>query len=64
MKIYLEREDKEVELDFEGTVLELLRRLKINHHTVVVDINGIIAENDDKISKGDLVRVLDVVSGG
>lgn len=64
MKIYLEREDKEVNLEFEGTVFELLKKLKVNHNTVVVDINGVIAEYEDKIFNGDSVRVLDVVTGG
>ena len=64
MKIYLEREDKEVEIEFEGTVLELLKQLKINHNTVVVDINGTIADFNDRISKDDKIRILDVVTGG
>ena len=64
MQIYLEHEDETISMDYEGTILDLLKKLKINKNVVVVDVNGKIAEHEDTITNKDKIKILDVVTGG
>ena len=64
MQIYLEHEDETISMDYEGTILDLLKKLKINKNVVVVDVNGKIAEHEDTITNKEKIKILDVVTGG
>lgn len=64
MKIFLEKENKNINLKFEGTVKELLKQLKINIETVIITKNNeLISENED-LKNFDSIKILSVVSGG
>jgi sulfur carrier protein ThiS len=64
MKIYIEKIEKQKEIKFEGTVKELLKKLKINEHTVMVTNNKKILELKDKVEDSDEIKLIDVVMGG
>lgn len=64
MKVFIEKDDRTQELDFEGSVSELLERLSINPQTVIVTRGKELLTADDNISAGDSLRILSVVSGG
>jgi sulfur carrier protein ThiS len=64
MNIYIEKDDEYKELNFKGTVLDLLRHIKINPSAVFVVKNGKAVGNDDLLSDKDNVRILEVFMGG
>lgn len=64
MKVFIEKNNDIKEINFSGTVLELLKKLKINHHTVMVVSNDKEVKLDDKLKNSDSVRLLDIVMGG
>ncbi len=64
MKIFIERTKEEKELQFEGTVAGLLRKLRINSEAVLVSRNNELLTKTDKIKKTDVIKILSVVSGG
>ncbi len=64
MKITLEREKKEIEIKFSGTVNKLLLRLHINPETVIVVKNEIIVVGDERLSNSDAILLVSVISGG
>ncbi|MBT7903456.1 MoaD/ThiS family protein [Candidatus Woesearchaeota archaeon] len=64
MKVFIEKENKNIEIDFQGTVKNLLLDLKINPETVIVVCNDELVLLDEKLSDFDSVKLLSVVSGG
>ena len=64
MKIYLERDDKEKNIRFNGTVKELLDKLNIILEDVIVSCNGEIVDHDYVLRDTDEVKILSVISGG
>ena len=64
MQAYFDKEKKTHTLRFKGTVLELLRKLKINQETVIVVRNNEVLNVSDLIDDKDDIRILSVVSGG
>ncbi len=64
MKVFIEKENKQVVLDKECTAKELLIELGINATTVILVKNNETILLDEKLSKDDEVRILSVVSGG
>ena len=62
MELVLDDERKEME--FEGTIAELLRNLKLMREEVVVKLNGKLAPETVKIKPQDRVEVIKVVFGG
>jgi thiamine biosynthesis protein ThiS len=64
MKLILEKEEKEEQLDFEGSVEKLLKKLRINPETVLVAKNGEIVDDSENLENNDTVMILSVVSGG
>jgi len=64
MKIHIDRDNKELELEFKGKAGALLERLKINNETVVITRNGEIITEDDNVSGNDKIKIISVVSGG
>lgn len=64
MKIFVERTNKSIDLDFEGPAEELLKKIGINKEAVLVSRNGkLIAENEN-LQNNDSVKILSVISGG
>ena len=65
IKVYLEREAKELEIEFTGkTIKDLLDYFNLDWSRFVVVKNGEIVTEDEEINEGDYVKILDVVSGG
>ncbi|MCF7866133.1 MoaD/ThiS family protein [Candidatus Woesearchaeota archaeon] len=64
MKIIIERTKEEKELDFKGTIEELLQKLKINKEEVIVARNGALVTLDTELSSEDEIKILSVISGG
>lgn len=64
MKIFIEKENLNKELKFNGTVEELLSKLKINLTSVMVVRNNELVTEDEKLSDSDQIKILSVVSGG
>ncbi len=64
MKIYIEKENKNLNLNFKGTVKKLLEELNINIETVVVLKNNEIVTEEELLEENDDVKILSVISGG
>ncbi|MEM0379584.1 MAG: MoaD/ThiS family protein [Nanopusillaceae archaeon] len=65
IKIFIERDMKEFELEFDGnTVKDLLNNLNLDWSRIVVLKNGEIVTEDEFINSGDYIKILDAVSGG
>ncbi len=64
MKIYIEKENKNLNLEFKGTVKELLEKLNINIETVVVLKNNEIITEEEVLEEKDEIKILSVISGG
>jgi len=63
MKIFLEKEQKHVEVKG-NTVSEILANLEINPTTVIVSKNGNLVIGEEKITSKDNITIFTVVSGG
>ena len=64
MKVYVEKDDEHKELKFNGTVLELLRHIKVNPSAVFVVKNGKAVADDEVLSEKDNVKILEVFMVG
>lgn len=64
MKIYIERTKENKEIDFCGTVDELLKKLSILAETVLVVKENIIITEDEEVTNNDQIKILSVISGG
>lgn len=64
MQVYIEREDRQLQMKFKGTVAELLEQLKINKGTVLVTRDNELLTSDEKVEDADEIRILSVISGG
>lgn len=64
MKIFLEKENKNLNLKFEGTVKKLLTKLKINIETVIITRDNELISENEKLNDFDSIKILSVVSGG
>ncbi|MFA6089342.1 MAG: MoaD/ThiS family protein [Candidatus Woesearchaeota archaeon] len=64
MKVFIENGKITKELEFSGTVRDLLKKLEINEHTVIITNNKKILQLDDKVNNNDRISIRDVVIGG
>lgn len=72
MKVYFERTNEIKEINFSGSVLNLLNNLGIKENEVIVVrvdlINGVnnqeLLLNTDELTNEDYVKILSVISGG
>jgi len=65
IKVFIERDMKEFEIEFKGeTVKDLLNSLNLDWARHVVIKNGEIVTEDEKINDRDYIKILDAVSGG
>ncbi len=64
MKLYIQKSQKHRKIEFSGTVVQLLKKLKINPETVIVTKSGILVTEQDRLADSDDVEILQVVSGG
>ncbi len=56
--------DKELEFDFRGSVLALLKALKLNPVEHLVIVNGELAHESKHLCGNEEVKIIRVVSGG
>lgn len=52
------------EIDFSGTVDELLKDMKVMREEVVIKVNGEITPETESVGPGDKVEIIKVVFGG
>lgn len=66
VKVYIERDNKDVKLDYENpvSVKVVLKKLNISSESVILVKNGNICLDDELVSKDDELKLLSVVSGG
>mgnify|MGYP006418526177 CR=1 FL=1 len=64
MNIYIDKDQTKKEINFTGTVKELLDKLKVNIETVIVVRNNELLNEDEKLINNDNIKILSVVSGG
>ena len=64
MKVYIEKEQKKLEIDFSGTADSLIKQLSLNKETVIVVVNNNLVTEDEVLVNSDEVKFLSVVSGG
>jgi sulfur carrier protein ThiS len=69
MKVYVEKEDKLLELKLSelngiNNIKELLDNLKINPSTVLTVKNNEIVLEDESLQDNDEIKILSVISGG
>ena len=64
MNIYLEKDQKTITIQYEGSLKNLLKKLKINHETVIATKNNELISETEKLKNTDSIKILSVVSGG
>jgi sulfur carrier protein ThiS len=64
MKVFVEKKNRTKAILFKGTVLILLKKLKINPEEVIVVKNNELVGLDENLVDKDNIKILSVVSGG
>lgn len=64
MKIFIEKENKLLELKETCTGKKLLEKLNINPATVILVKNEEVVLEDELLEKNDDIKILSVISGG
>ncbi len=64
MEIQIDKPKKSIKKEFNGTVNELLKELKLNKETVIVVRNGELVTEEEILKNNDKIKILSVVSGG
>lgn len=64
MIVEIRVDNDKLDMEFDGTIGELLRELKLMREEVVVKVNGKLAPETRTISKSDKIHVIKVVFGG
>jgi len=66
MKIFIEKTNttKEIQLENQTTVLEILKELEINPETVIISKNNNLITQEAKLDNDDSIEILQVISGG
>ena len=64
MKIFIEKEQKNIEIEFNGTIVDLLKKLEINIETVIITRNDELLNELDELIDSDEIKIISVVSGG
>ncbi len=66
IKVYIDREnkDKNLELESNSSVLDMLKELKINPVTVIVSRDNELILENEKLNNRDEIKILSVISGG
>ena len=60
MQVFIEYDNKNKEISFNGTVSQLLQQLKINSETVIVAKNNELVTEEEQLSDKDEVKLLSV----
>lgn len=64
--VFIDRENKNTKLELEnnGSVLDLLKKLNINPITVIVSRNNDLISEEEKLNNNDEIKIMSVISGG
>lgn len=57
-------DNRRKEMEFDGTLQELLRDLKVMREEVVIKVNGKLTPETERVGPGDRVEIIKVVFGG
>ena len=57
-------DNQKSEMQFNGTLAELLKDLKVMREEVVIKVNGKLMPETERIGPGDKVEIIKVVFGG
>jgi thiamine biosynthesis protein ThiS len=57
-------DNEQRDMEFDGTIAELLRELRLMREEVVVKVNGRLVPETRQLSQKDRVRIIKVVFGG
>ena len=58
------RHKRELRLDSHATIADLLQKLGYSRETIVVRRNGKIVVEEERLSDGDFIEILSIVTGG
>lgn len=64
MRVFIERQNNWVKLDFKGSVKQLLKNLKQNPEQVLVVRADELLTEDELLTNDAEIKILSVVSGG
>jgi sulfur carrier protein ThiS len=64
MRIFLQKEQRSVEMEYAGTARALLQQLDVNPEVVLIVKDGALITLDEDVSDAKLVELLSVISGG
>jgi len=64
MQVFIEVDNKNRKISFNGTVSQLLQQLKVNPETVIVAKNDELVTEEEEINDTDEIKLLSVISGG
>ena len=59
-----EKEEKNIELDEDSSIKDLLAKMNINPVTVIVSKDNNIITEDEKVNDKDKIKLISVISGG
>lgn len=57
-------DDEKKQMEFSGTLTELLKEMKVSREEVVVKVNGKLAPETREIRPDDKIEIIKVVFGG
>lgn len=64
MEVFIERENKTIKIKFNGKLIDLLKKLKINPEEVLVVKKDDLITEQDILKNNDKIKIMSVVSGG
>ncbi|AJF61426.1 hypothetical protein QT06_C0001G0586 [archaeon GW2011_AR15] len=64
MDVFIDKDNREMKIEFTGDVKGLLEKLKINPETVIVVRDDELLTDDVVLKNNDKIKVLSVISGG
>ncbi|MEK6968019.1 MAG: MoaD/ThiS family protein [Nanoarchaeota archaeon] len=64
MKVHIERQNKNIEVKFSGSVKDLLEKISVNPEAVLVVRDSELLTLDRDVSDNDEIKLLSVISGG
>ena len=64
VKVFIEKERKNIEVEFNGSVKDLIETVGVNIEEVIVIKNDVLVTEDEFVSEDDNIKLLSVVSGG
>lgn len=56
--------EKEIEIESNSKISKILKKLEINPETVIVKKGDLVVPLEEKIKKGEEIKIIKVVSGG